>query len=383
MALLPSFLILADEIPFLENAASPMNTFSSLPPLLALFALGWGMVASRLPAADTAQTLHYHDEVGFRHLTLQPLNGSQVEVRVRWASDPGGSGVWLGQGMRKEGQLVFAAVVEDGQDRGTYFVAKGEGKLEIAYKPGQKMPQDPGILGAYRRVSDDKRLQLARKEFQAAEDRLAATIKASRTAWLSEDKAMAPDWKARWPALRARWMQIAYQPPTPPSPQARPPSLPSSTKEKPPAETDVDYWLKLAQATAMGYYFMQQVPDGKSKGAWAGDYNDGFGGSVSIRMAQDGQLRVSLNCTRFSELQGADLQGAVPAEALKTGKGAEPATAEAVFTEPNVVEAAKDVRVILKRKGGFLWVETQRKQEPAGRLAWFDGIYLWTPVPTE
>lgn len=348
-------------------------------------ALGLGLPATRLPAAEGVPTQHYYDEVGFRHLTLQPLNGgSQMEVRVRWASDPGGSGVWLGQGTRREGQLVFAAVVEEGQDRGTYFVAKGEGKLEIEYKPGQKMPQDPGILGAYRRVSDEKRLQLTRKEFQAAEDRLAATLKTARTTWPSEDKGMPADWKARWPALRERWMKIAYQPPAPPAtPGARPPPMPSGTREKPAAEADVDYWLKLAQATAMGYYFMQQMPDGKSQEAWPGDYNDGFGGGVSIRKAQDGKLRVSLTCSRVGELQGADLQGTMPPEAVRAKKGGEPATAEAVFTEPNVVEAAKDVRVILKRKGAFLWVETQRKQQPPGRLAWFDGIYLWAPVPAE
>lgn len=116
-------------------------------------------------AADASTVTHFYDETGMRHLSLQPLTGGQVEVRVRWASSPGASGVWLGQGTRKEGQLVFAAVVEEGQDRGTYFIAKGESKLEIQFRPNQKMPQDPGILGVYRHVSDEKRLQLARKEF--------------------------------------------------------------------------------------------------------------------------------------------------------------------------------------------------------------------------
>lgn len=360
-----------------------MKSLPNLLVLLALITLGLGGIASRLPAAEAPPTQHYYDEVGFRHLTLQPLNASVVEVQVRFASDPGGSGVWLGQGTRKDGHILFAAIVEEGQDRGTYFIAKGEGKLEIEYKPGQKMPQDPGILGAYRRISEEKRLQLTKKEFQAAEDRLAATIKTARTTWPAEDKAMPADWKARWPALRERWMKIAYQSPEPAKSGSKPPLMPSATKERPAAATDVDYWLKLAQATAMGYYFMQQMPDSKSQEAWAGDYNDGFGGSVSIRKSQDGKLRVSLTCTRVSELQGADLQGNVPPEAVKEKKGTEPATAEAIFTEPNVVEAAKDVRVILKRKGAFLWVETQRQQEPAGRLAWFDGIYLWAPVPVE
>jgi hypothetical protein len=38
---------------------------------------------------------------------------------------------------------------------------------------------------------------------------------------------------------------------------------------------------------------------------------------------------------------------------------------------------------MLKRKGGFLWVETKRKATPPGSLSWFDGIYRWSPVPKE
>lgn len=146
---------------------------------------------------------------------------------------------------------------------------------------------------------------------------------------------------------------------------------------------DVNYWLKLAEATALAYSFMEPLPDGKGQESWDGDYNDGFGGGVSIRRAADGRLRVSLTCTRVSELHGADVQGNVPAEAVKAAKGAEAATAETVFTEAELPENAKDVRVILKRKGGFLWVETERKQAPPGRLSWFDGIYRWAPVPVE
>lgn len=353
------------------------------PSFLSLSAAAALVSALPLVAAEPAGLTHYYDEASMRHVTLQPLNGSKMEVRVRWAADPGSSNVWVGQGTRKDGLLVFAAVVEEGQDPGTYLIAKGESKLEIELRPGQKMPQDPGFLGSHRHISEEKYLQLIRKEFQAAEDRLAATLKTARTTWPSEDRAMIANWKARWPVLRDRWMKIAYQPPTPSRAGAKPAMTPSATKERPAAAGDADYWLKLAQTTAMGYSFMQQIPDGKSQEAWAGDYSDGFGGGVSVRQSTDGKLRVSLTCTRGNELQGADLQGTVRAEAVKAKKGAEPATAEAVFVEPNVVDAAKDVRVILKRKGGFLWVETHRKQEPSGRLAWFDGIYLWMPVPVE
>lgn len=341
--------------------------------------LGGGVEWGR--AAEPPTPACYYDEAGLRHLSLQSLGGGQVEIRVRWSSSPGANGIWLGQGTRREGQLVFAALVEEGQDRGSYFVAKGESKLEIQFRPGQKMPQDPGVLGVYRHISEEKRLQLVRKESQAAEDRLAAALKNGSRTWPTEDRSAAGDWKSRWPALRDRWMKIAYQPASPANVK---PGVPSPTvKGRPAAEGDVAYWLKLAEAAFLGYSFLEPLPESRSQGSWDGEYYDGFGGGVSIRKTSDGRLRVSLTCTRVSELHGADVQGNVPAEAVKAAKAGEAATAEAVFIEAELPENARDVRVRLKRKGGFLWVETERKQAPPGRLSWFDGIYRWSPVPAE
>ncbi len=330
-------------------------------------------------AAEPSGVTHFFDEVGQRYLTLS-TSGSRVEVSVRMAADPGSTGRWSGQGTRKDNQIVFAAVVDEGQDRGSYFIAKGgESKMEISFKPEQKMPQDPGILGIYRRVSDEKRVQLARKEFQAAEDRLAAALKNASRTWTTVDKPLDSDWKARWAVLREHWMKIAYQAPAlvPPKP-AQPLA---AGKEQPLQEKDANYWLKLAEATALAYSFMQQPPDLKSAGAWDGEYDDGFGGHVSIRRAKDGKLRVNLSCTRVNENQGSDLAGQIPAEAVKSKNGEN--TAEAVFVEAEVPEAAKEVRISLRRKGGFLWVETQRKQAPPGNFAWFDGVYRWMPLPVE
>ncbi len=93
-------------------------------------------------------------------------------------------------------------------------------------------------------------------------------------------------------------------------------------------------------------------------------------------------MRVNLTCTRVNENQGSDLAGQIPAEAVKSNKDGE-STAEAVFVETDVPEAAKDVSVSLKRKGGFLWVEIKRKASPPGSMSWFDGIYRWSPMPVE
>jgi len=330
-------------------------------------------------AAEPTAVTHYFDEVGQRYLTLN-TSGSRVEVSVRMAADPGSTGRWSGQGTRKENQIVFAALVDEGQDRGSYFIAKGgESKMEISFKPEQKMPQDPGILGIYRRVSDEKLVQLARKEFQAAEDRLAAALKNASRTWTAVDKPLASDWKSRWAVLRERWMKIAYQAPAPA--QSKPAQPFASGKEQPLQEKDANYWLKLAESTALGYYFLQQPPDPKSAGAWDGEYDDGFGGHVSIRRAKDGKLRVNLSCTRVNENQGSDIAGQIPAEVVKSKNGEN--TAETVFVEPDVPDVSKDISFSFKRKGSFLWVDTKRKVIPPGSLSWFDGIYRWSPPPVE
>ncbi|MDI1312649.1 hypothetical protein [Prosthecobacter sp.] len=182
---------------------------SFLIPVVALF-----LFATCVWGAEPPKLTYFYDEEGMRYLTLRQTSATGVEVITRWASEPGSTGVWTGQGIRKDNAVSFAAVVDEGQDRGSYFIARGgESKMEILFKPGQKMPQDPGILGIYRRVSDEKRLQLARKEYQAADERLTMALKEAAHAWTGADKTVPADWKARWPALLGRWMKIAYQPP--------------------------------------------------------------------------------------------------------------------------------------------------------------------------
>ena len=346
---------------------------------LQLSVLALSLFTAGVRGAEPPTAAHYYDEETMRHLTLRPTSATGVEIFMRGAADPGSTGGWRGQGNRKDNVLTFAAVVDEGQDRGSYFIAKGgESKMEILFKPGQKMPQDPGILGLYRRVSDEKRLQLTRKEFQTVDERLNAALKAGAHNWATADKPMPAEWKSRWPALLGRWMKISYQPPEPV--KAKNPQPFASAKNTPTPEKDVEYWLKLAQVTAAANAFIQQSPVLMSS-SWDGEYDDGFGGHVSIRRAKDGKLRVNLNCTRVNENQGADLAGQIPAEAVKTKD--EESTATAVFIEADVPEEAKEINLTLKRKGGFLWVETKRKVTPPGSLSWFDGIYRWSAVPKE
>ncbi len=307
-----------------------------------------------------AEVTHYYDEVGRRFLMLT-TNGKRVEVRVRFAYDPGSTAVWDGNGEKRDIGLVFAATVpEEGMDRGPFFTAKlSETKVQIDFRSEKPDQPDPGIRGEFRKVSEEKRMQLAKKEFKAAEDRLDLAWKNASREGAPADKALIPEWKTWWPKLRESWLKAAAQPAD---------------------DKNADHWLKAAQATMLAYSFNEQRVDGKHSGAWEGEYDDGFGGHASIRVAKDGRLRVTLTCTRGNQELGDELSFDVPKDALKEEDGVRTATAFARPPMAETPEAAKSPRVMLRRKGGGLWVEVIRAGK-ATTSAWLDGIYRWYPVP--
>jgi len=147
---------------------------------------------------------------------------------------------------------------------------------------------------------------------------------------------------------------------------------------QPSDQKNADHWLKAAQVTMLAYSFNEQRVDPKHSGGWEGEYDDGFGGHVSIRVAKDGRLRVTLTCTRGNEAQGADLSFDVPMDALKEKGNERTATAFARPAMAETPEAAKSLRVMLRRQGGGLWVEVISQ---ANSSAWLDGIYRWYPMP--
>lgn len=307
-----------------------------------------------------AEVVHYHDEVGRRFLTLT-TNGKRVELLVRFAYDAGSMNVWNGNGEKRDGGLVFAATVpEEGMDRGPFFTAKlSDTKVLIDFRTEKADQPDPGIRGEFRKISEEKRVQLAKKESKAAEERLELAWKNASRDGGPADKAIVNEWKSWWPKLREKWLKVAAQP--------------SDDKS-------ADHWLKAAQATMLAYSFNEQRVDAKHSGGWEGEYDDGFGGHVSIRVLKDKRLRVTINCTRGSEAQSDELSLDVPVEAQKDKGGERTASA---FARPPMVEtpeAAKSHRVMLRRKGAGLWVEVLR-QGTANTSAWLDGIYRWYPVP--
>ncbi|MBL9133970.1 MAG: hypothetical protein JNG86_22350 [Verrucomicrobiaceae bacterium] len=317
--------------------------------------------------AHAAEVTHWHDEAGQRYLTMsEDKDLRRVDFSFRWAYDPGALPGWTGDGVRRGDKILFAmSAADEGADREPFFFAiPKESRVEITFRSDKPDQPDPGIRGTFQRLSNEKRLQLAKKEFQAAEERLALAWQNTVRDGRHDDKSLVSDWKAKWPALRQRWLSLSYAP----------------AGVKP--EDDPDFWIRLAQATMFARAFNEQRVDVKNNGGWAGDYDDGFGGRVTIRERKEGGLRVNLNCTRGldgNEANGSDIAGDIPAGAVK--KKGDLRTAEAIFDFPGLEnEPARRIRVTLQRRSGGLWVETTYLQ-PTNRKGWHDGIYRWMPVP--
>jgi len=314
-----------------------------------------------------AEVTHWYDEVGQRHLMMSEDKVlRRVDFSFRWAADPGALPGWTGDGVRRGDKIIFAiSVADENADREPFFIASPkESRIEIAFRSDKPDQPDPGIRGTFQRLTNEKRLQFAKKEFQAAEERLVLAWQSAIRDGRHDDKSLVSDWKAKWPQLRQRWVALSYEPPG----------------VKP--EEDAGFWIRLAQATSFARAFNEQRVDMKNTGGWAGDYNDGFGGSITIRERKEGALRITLTCTRGldgNELNGTDLAGDIPSSAVK--KKGELRTLETVLDMPGEEGAPKkQLRVKLQRRSGALWVETTYLQ-PTNRKGWLDGIYRWAPVP--
>ncbi|OAI55720.1 hypothetical protein AYO49_05210 [Verrucomicrobiaceae bacterium SCGC AG-212-N21] len=339
-------------------------------------------------AAAPAVT-YYFDDTSGRHAKVTENDFGKVSVEFRMTA-PGASVRWSGEGTRKDKELTFSPIVGEDQERGTVFLGKAsESRLEVGYKPGQKMPVDNGINGEYRRISEDKRLSLAKKEAGVADEALAQALKTTPRNWPSESRSAAADWKGRWPDLRSRWLALVYKPTAPaPTPSA----APAPTKTAPPFGTKAaepvagaptaDYWVAHVETTANGIGFINTPLDKTVPPNWDGEYDDGFGGHVSLRLGADGDLRVNLTCSRGA---GEGQTGELFLKISKAGLGKEKSgelTASHTHKDPELKPEDKQAVIKLRKTGHFVTVETQNAQRYCGR-AWFDGIYRWGPIPTE
>lgn len=306
------------------------------------------------PAAEGS----YFDESTLRHLTITRGEFGSLRLTVRFASDPGSEARWEGQGRPQDKQLIFAPLVGEDQTPGVYFAARlSETKLEVGFKPGQREPQDMGINGSYRRVSETKLLQLARKEADAAADRLAAAWKNTAKQRPSIERAAFADWKRQWPELQTRWLTLA---------------TPVTGK---PAEIE----FAKAHALARAYAFVETLPDPAASEGWEGEYDDFGGGHASLRFGRDGSLRLNLNCFRLSENAAGELSAVAAPETLgKTADGS--LTAVLSVSRQADAPAHLPAKIRLIKLGRYLRVETEPNPKEGSR-AWFDGLYRGHPVP--
>jgi len=333
----------------------------------------WLLALGQVQAADPS-VLRFYDETNMRHLSLSSEGLGSTTVTVRAASDPGNAGTWVGNGDRNDKSLLFSRIVGEGEDRGTVFLAEiSESKVKIDYKPGQREPIDAGINGEYRRTSETKFLQLTKKEFQAANDRLIESLKLATKSWQTSDRPALMLWKAQWPDLRERWMNAAIEKPTlPVDPKVK-------TAQPTPTDKPAQYWIYLAQATAQAFYFVSALPDPKTGLGWDGEYDDLGGGHVSLRLSKDGKLRVSISSQRINEAEAGTLDATAPADKVMKDKNGD-LSAEFTVIDPEITDPSKLPRIRLKKIGRYLQVETEQAQRSAGR-GWFDGIYRGSPVP--
>jgi hypothetical protein len=320
-------------------------------------------VACLLAAASLAQAAEtpsaegsYFDESTRRHLSVTRGEFGSLRVTVRFAGDPGSEARWEGQGRLLEKLLVFAPLVGEDQTPGVHFAARlSETKLEVGFKPGQREPQDMGINGSYRRVSEAKLLQLARKEADAAADRLAAAWKNSAKQRPAKERAAFADWKQQWPEMQARWLALAA--PDKPANQA----------------------FARAHALARAHAFVESLPDPAAGEGWEGEYDDFGGGHASLRVGRDGSLRLNMNCYRLNENAAGELSAVAAPEAQgKTADGS--LTAELVVNRQADAPAHLPVRIRLVKAGRYLRVETEPAPQDVSR-GWFDGLYRGHPAP--
>ena len=274
------------------------------------------------PSAATAKRSYYFDPATFRHVVVTEGEANAVEV-LFYGSTGGWFFRWEGDGLRKpaagpknrESELRFSQVVGEGGERGTAFTGiDRESKLEIRFAEGEREPQDAGINGLYERISPEKAVTLAKKEFKTADEALEETLRSAPRNWPSGDRRMAGEWENRWPVLRANWVKLIF-----------PPVAFAAPAETKMLEAYADYWIAHLEATGMGVGLIGgTVFEQPATETWDGEDDDGFGGHVSLRSAAERAMSFTLSCARGHGLEpeSADLSGRIPGTSVRQEAGA-------------------------------------------------------------
>jgi hypothetical protein len=322
---------------------------------------------------------YFFDEASSRHLIVTDGEAGEVEVRAYWTSGGyfahyEGNGARRGKPEDKESEFTFSQVIGGEGERGTAFTATQRGsKLEIRYAEGQREPQDAGINGLYEQVSAEKAIALAKKEWKASSSALEEQFRDAPRNWPGPDRKIGGEWANRWPALRANWVKLIF-----------PPAAFVAPADAKALEGHLDYWVALQEATGMAWDFISSVSyDKRPPEGWSGDYYDGFGGFIGMRGNAGAAVTFSINATRGHgpEPENTELAGRIPPEAVRQETGG---TLSATYTH-HPSEEAKDIppaKLSFRKIAHFLIVESQDAAPYTGQV-WIDGIYRWSPVPTE
>lgn len=325
------------------------------------------VIASVVRAAEEEPSpgvSHYFDEENSRHLMLDRTDDPAVKVEIRFAGDPGYSYRWNGKGTSGKREIRFTRILGEEDERGAEFTASVSGsRAQIDFSPEQIEPGDEGLNGDYRRISDEKRLSLVKRELKSAAEALATALKSLGNA---KEPGLV-EWKRRWVDLRDRVAALRPLPDT-----AKPEDLP-------------EYWITLIETTGAARAFAEQpLPEVPLPENGTGDYDDGFGGRVALRARDDGSYRLGFSWQRGElEAMGSDLSVEIlPGEVQQSADGSWTAT----FTHEDAgtgADAGDPLPLFRVQKAGmFLIVDVEQAQGHTGK-AWIDGVYRWGPVPVE
>ena len=269
--------------------------------------------------------------------------------------------------------------MEDGEEKGLEYLASiSQSKVTVKINAVKGKPQEGELVGVYHRVSDEKITAFARKDSEASDKKMDEALKLAAKNAAVVDKPALAEWKRRWPDLRIKLSSRKVKPDL----NAMNPAVIAKAQlgqSKPAhAEKTTAHWMALAEASAAGMAFIgQKLPSGVAAG-WDGEYDDGFGGSLTLKLQKSGELEFSFRCTREADSEEGYYAGKCPANLVKEIDGGKEATAEFNDKNEEVKDSAQKTHVQFQRLGRAVLVEIEYPRSFMNR-AWVDGIYVKRP----